>query len=228
MDAQLCNYLSMKKILILCLVGALLSLVVQPQRAAAQTIVFPHENVSDLRGLLNVFHTFRQACLTQPTNSDLPVGLAPAGYGVFSHNDHLWGEQTGASTEKSAVVSRTGSEQGDWDGGHIIIQYFMPKDNNPDGSCTVKWKRAWDYEEGQAEVALGMHGVFDAQISFHLKAVLISRPDDSFSWKQKTYVGVNDWYTPCLDRNWCKFKVFYQLDPESGIDMSISREAVQK
>lgn len=195
--------------------------------AAAQSIVFPHENISDLRGLLNVFHTFRQACLTQTISSELPAKIAPEGYRVFAHEEHLWGDHTGAKTDKTAVLSKTGSEQGDWDGGHIIVEYFMPSDKNPDGRCTVKWKRGWDYEERQAHIALGLYGVLDAQISFHLEAVLNSRPDDQLIWKQKSYAGVSDWYTFCLDDTLCKFKVIYDFDPDTGIDISISRGAVQ-
>ena len=210
------------------LATAMLLIVTQSHQAAAQSIVFPHENVSDLRGLLNVFHTFRKACLTRPITSELPVKLAPEGYRVLAHKDHLWGDHTGASTEKSAVLSKSGSEQGDWDGGHIIVEYFMPTENNSDGSCTVKWKRSWDDEEGRARIALGLFGVLDAQISFRLEAVLNSVPDDQLLWKQKSYRGVSDWYTFCLNDTLCKFKVIYDIDPDAGIDISISRHAVQK
>lgn len=196
-------------------------------QVAAQSIVFPHENVSDLRGVLNAFHTFRQACLTEPTSRALPAKIAPEGYQVLSPLDHLWGDKTDGSTEKGAVLSKTGSEQGDWDGGHLFIEFLMPTDAKPDGRCTVKWKRAWDYQEGQARIALGLFGVFDAQISFHLEAVLNSRPSDSFLWKQKTYGGVSDWYTFCWDGKLCTFQVLYEFDPDEGLDISISRESVQ-
>ena len=54
-----------------------------PAAAQAQDpdrIIFPFENGSDLRGLLNVFHAFRLACLRQPLTRDLPARLVPGGY----------------------------------------------------------------------------------------------------------------------------------------------------
>ena len=111
-----------------CLALSVLIVTGQAPLAAAQNIEFPHENISDLRGLLNVFHSFRQACLDQPTSRDLPAKLAPEGYRVFSRADHLWGEDKGGSTEKAAILSKTGSEQKDWDGGHLFIEFLMPTD----------------------------------------------------------------------------------------------------
>lgn len=211
-----------------CFAFFVVALFAQPPQAAAQSIIFPHENISDLRGLLNVFHTFRQACLTQATTSVLPAKIAPEGYRIVAPADHLWGDDTGASTEKAAVLSKTGSEQGDWDGGHMFLSFAVPSDRNPGGRCSVNWKRAWDYEEGQARIALGLFGVFDAQVSFHLEAILNSRPDDAFIWKRSTYSGVSDWYTFCWNGKLCTFKVLYEFNPDEGIDISISREAVQK
>jgi hypothetical protein len=60
-----------------CLALAFLILSGQAPQAVAQTITFPQENVSDLRGLLNVFHAFRRACLEQPVDRDLPARLVP-------------------------------------------------------------------------------------------------------------------------------------------------------
>lgn len=200
----------------------------QTPPAVAQTISFPNKNVSDLRGLLNVFHTFKQACLNQPTNRHLPAKLAPEGYQIVTLRDHLMGTETGALAGNTAILSKTGSEQGDWDGGHLFIDFSMPSEEEPAGRCSVKWKRAWDYEDGRARIALGMAGVFDAQVSYHLKAVLNSRPDDSFIWKRRTYGGVSNWVARCWDKNLCNFNVLYILDPDTGIDISISREMVQR
>lgn len=211
-----------------CLALALLTLSWQAPQAVAQTIVFPHENVSDLRGLLNVFHTFKRACLEQPVDRELPARLAPEGYQVVTFETHLWGEETGTPKGDSAILSKTGSEQGDWDGGYPFVDFSMPSDEEPHGRCTVKWKRAWDYDEGQAGIALGLFGVLDAQVSFNLAAVLRSRPDDSLIWKRPSYLGVSDWFTWCWDGNFCSFKMLYTFDSATGIDISISREAVQR
>jgi hypothetical protein len=197
----------------------------------AQAINFPHENVSDLRGILNLFHAFRRACLEQPTDRDLPYKIAPEGYQIVSRMTHLWGEKSNDDPDDSgenAIISRTGSEQEDWDGGHLFIDFLMPTDEKPDGHCSVKWKRAWDYKEDQARIALGMFGVFDAQISYHLKAVLKSRPDDSFIWKRRSYGGVSDWVTRCWDAYFCNFKVLYDINPKRGIDISITREVIER
>ena len=207
---------------------ALFILTGQAPSAVAQTITFPNENVSDLRGLLNVFHTFKQACLKQPANRDLPVKLVPEGYQVVTLKAHLMGTESGAPAGNTAILSKTGSEQGDWDGGHLFVEFSMPSEEEPDGRCSVKWKRGWDYEDGRAGVALGMFGVLDAQVSYHLVAVLKSRPDDSFFWKRRNYGGVSDWVTRCWDGKLCNFKVLYMIDPETGIDISISRETVHR
>ncbi|NKB54463.1 MAG: hypothetical protein GKR97_20030 [Rhizobiaceae bacterium] len=210
-----------------CTALAVLILIVQAPIAAAQNIAFPQDNVSDLRGLLNVFHTFNQACLKQPAHRDLPAKLAPDGYQVVSGLDHLWGPGSDASTDKVAVLTKTGTEQGDWDGGHLFVEFSMPTGPRPNGKCTVKWKRAWDYKEGRAKIAFGLFGVFDAQVSYHLRAVLNSRPDDSFIWKRKTFAGVSDWISPCWGGKFCNFQVLYDFNPDRGIDISITRETTQ-
>ena len=197
-------------------------------RAQAQTITFAHQNVSDLRGILNLFAMFEQACLQQPFSSDLPSRLVPEDYRVVSRMDHLWGAEGGALTGKSAILSKTGSEQADQEGGHPFVDFSAPSATRPDGFCAVKWKRAWDYEKGRARLALGLYGVLDAQISYHLEAVLKSRPDDSLIWKRRTYGGVSDWSTNCWDGNRCGFKVLYEFDPDTGIELSIHRETVSR
>ncbi|MEM5470704.1 hypothetical protein WNZ14_03110 [Hoeflea sp. AS60] len=199
----------------------------QAAQSEPQTLQFPYENVSDLRGVLNVFHLFRQACLNQPVTRDLPEMLVPEGYRILTREDHLWGTARGATEGKTAILSKTGSEQGDWDGGHAFVDFLMPTDQDPDGQCTVYWKRAWDYEQGRARLALGLFGVFDAQVSYRLAAVLASPPDDSLIWKRPSYVGVSDWFTRCWDGKLCNFKVLYNIDPKTGIDMSISRGSVR-
>lgn len=211
-----------------CFLLGMLLVSEQAAQAEPQTVEFPYENVSDLRGVLNVFHMFRRACLEQPANPDLPGMIVPEGYQILTREDHLWGTKRGASAGKTAILSKTGSEQGDWDGGYPFVDFLMPTNENPEGHCAVYWKRAWDYEQGRARLALGLFGVFDAQVSYHLAAVLNSRPDDSFIWKRSTYGGVSDWFTRCWDGKLCNFKVLYEIDPETGIDISISRGSVRR
>ncbi len=206
---------------------AVLFLIGQAPYAVAQSIVFPHENVSDTRGLLNVLHTFRRACLEQPVDRDLPARLAPEGYRVVSLETHLWGTRTGALTGDSAILSKTGLEQDDREGGYPFVTFSMPTPAGPDGRCAVAWTRAWDFAEGLQGLALGLFGVLDAQVSFNLGAVLRSAPESRFIADRKIFDGVSDWFTWCWDGNFCSFKLRYSFDPGTGIDISISRVAVQ-
>ena len=208
------------------LVSLVLAMALSAASISAQPIVFPHENVSDARGLLNIFHVFRKACLDQPTDPELPGKVSPEGYQIVTFQAHMGFEDTGDLT-RSATLSKTGLEQGDWDGGHPIVVFTMPTGDDPDGRCTVSWRRAWDYEEGKARIALGMFGALDAQVSYHLQAFLNTPPPDSFLWKQPVYSGVNEWVTWCWQDRLCKFDLRYSFDPDFGVDISITRQSVQ-
>jgi hypothetical protein len=124
------------------------------------------------------------------------------------------------------ILSKTGREQDDWDGGHPFVTFSMPSQENADGLCSVAWKRAWDYADDRERLALGMFGIFDAQVSYYLKATLNSKPDDMFFPDRTDYAGTSDWYTWCWDRNLCAFRIIYNFDPGTGIDISISRQAM--
>jgi len=188
-----------------------------------QRIVFPHENVSDLRGILNVFTAFRQACLEQPVTPDLAEKLAPEGYRVVTSSFHLWGTKDG-DRSRTLVLSKTGDEERDFAGGYPIVTLSMPTDNRPDGDCKVYWRRAWDYgDDGAKTVVLHTGVMFNSWVSYYLKAILISRPDDGFV-KAKRYGMVSDWLTPCMDGDTCHFGVIALADPEKGLDLTISRD----
>lgn len=192
---------------------------------AAQNIVFPYENVSDLRGLLNVFHGFQKSCLNQAVSNDLAETLQPEGYQIVSREKHIEFDEH-ANSKRAAILSKTGLEQSDWDEGHPYIDFLMPTDASPDGECTIYWKRGWDYEEGQARIAFGMYGALDAQISYYLQAVLTTRPADAFIAKG-AFAGSSDWYAKCWDGKICDFRIIYDFNPKRGIDISIARIGVR-
>lgn len=195
-------------------------------QASAQTIVIPHENITDLRGVLNVFEMFQQACLTQPVTRDLPERIVPEGYSIASFAMHLWGEEDASLGDTTAILTRTGTEQGDWDAGAPYVTLNWPTDTAPYGRCSVAWKRAWDYDDGHDDVAMGVAGVLDAQVSYRLSAILRSVPADSFV-PRGPYSGVSEWVTWCWDGNFCGFNLRYSLHPEDGFDIAISRTAVR-
>lgn len=193
--------------------------------SSAQSIVFKHENSSDLRGLLNVFNAFQRSCLNQPVTHDLPAKLLPVGHQIVSREMHIEFDEH-ARSNRAAIISKTGFEQSDWDEGHLYVDFLMPTDRSPYGECTVFWKREWDYkEDAQKRVALGMHGAIDAQISFYLQAVLTTRPADTFI-ANGVFAGSSDWDAKCWNGKICRFRIIYSLVPQRGIDLSIARISV--
>ena len=129
-------------LLILCCVPTV-------QATASERIVFPHKNVADLRGFLNVLTAFRAACLAQSVTRDLPASLVPEGYVVVTRGVHWWGKEDG-SLPDAAILSKTGREDSDLAGGYPIIDFMLPTAKRPIGTCSVRWKRLWaqDYADG--------------------------------------------------------------------------------
>ncbi len=203
------------------------ALAIMAAPATAQQIEFPQKNVSDVRGLLNVFHAFRAACLDQPVTPDLPARLAPEGYKVVSRQAHYWGEaDDGDGPMRDAVLTRTGSEEQDWAEGAVIVDFGMPTEDKPEGDCRVTWHRAWDYDTGQDRIAFGMYGAFDSHVSYYLEAILRTRPQESLL-VDPPHSGVSDWITFCWEGRMCAFKVLYNFDAARGIEISIDRFAVR-
>lgn len=223
----------LRKLRLSCLALTLVGMHAQTGPAAAQAIAFQHENLSDLRGLLNVFHMFREACIQRPTTVDLPERIKPAGYKVVTFDEFLWGKDSDvreshvSTLDKIAILSKTGQEQSDWDGGHPYVTYHMPKPDAPDGGCSVTWQRPWDYEGDQSDLALRMFGVMDAQISYHLRAVLNSRPPNMFQ-PQGYFGGTSAWFTWCFEGALCDFSVLFNFEPKKGISVTITRERVSR
>lgn len=191
------------------------------QAAAAERIVFPYENVSDLRGLLNVFTAFESACLNQPVTVGLPESLLPEGYEIVSPAFHLLGMETGAP-RRGSVVSKTGTEEEDFAAGEPIIDLRMPTDANPDGECRIVWNRAWDYTDHIEDIMFDLAAGFVAQVSFYLEAVLDTRPDETFR-RADQYSVFNNWRTPCWDGKTCTFEVNAFIHPEDGIYLTVTR-----
>lgn len=216
-------WFNLRRQIYVCTMGILLS-AIYTIPASAQNIVFKHENISDLRGLLNVFNAFQQSCLTEPVSQNLPVKLRPNGYQIISREKHIEFDEH-KNSNRAAILSKTGLEQSDWDEGHPYIDFFMPTDASPFGECTIYWKRAWDYEDGQERIAFSMHGALDAQISYYLQAVLTTRPADAFIPKG-AYAGSSDWYTKCWDGKLCEFRIIHNFNPKRGIDISMQRIGV--
>ncbi len=202
-----------------CLAIALPSLATPS--AAAEPITFSHKNWSDLRGILNVFDAFKRACLDLPVTRDLPEELLPEGYQIVSAPRHALGFE-GAGEPKAVVLSKTGDELEDFAAGELFVELGFPTDAAPNGECRVAWKRGWDYPDGLQRLIAGTGGVFDSWLSFQLKAVRVSRPDDMFS-AGNAYSSVSDWAAPCLDSTWCRVSVLFALTVEEGIHLDMRR-----
>jgi len=191
------------------------------QAALAEPITFAHKNWSDLRGILNVFEAFKQACLAQPVSADLPERLLPDGYRVVSAELHGLGFESG-SEPTTVVLSRTGDEVKDFEQGEPFIELGFPTDAAPNGECRVAWQRAWDYPEGVQDVMTSTTAVFDAWLSFELKAVRVSRPDDGFT-AGKFYSNDGEWAAPCFDSTWCRISLVFTVGLDDGIYLTMRR-----
>jgi hypothetical protein len=188
-------------------------------------IDFPFEHVSDLRGILNVMSAFRTACLDQPVSRDLPEALAPDGYLIVSPSFHLFGDETVRDARRT-VLSKTGTEEGDFAEGYPIIRFGMSTDETPYGECSVTWTRAWDYPGEQVDdVMFGIAAQFDSQLSYRLQAVLVSPPENAFN-RSSQYGLVSEWRTGCWEGNDCVFDILLMLDSEDGIHFTITRKKV--
>lgn len=197
----------------------------QATSSAPQRISFPFKNASDLRGIYNVFSAFRQACLDQPVTRDLPASLVPDDYKIVSSLFHMYGE--GESAVKNvAILSRTGSEDEDFAGGHPIVSLTMPGEGNPNGRCSIGWKRTWDYAQDQVPKIMHDTAVrLDAHVSFRLAAYLISKPLPSFRHSER-YSLFTEWAAPCWGEHVCRFSLLTLLDPDDGIEMRLSRKGI--
>lgn len=191
------------------------------QPVLAEPITFTHKNWSDLRGLLNVFDAFKHACLAQPVTKELPEQLLPEGYQIVSIGLHALGFETGAA-QRGVVLSRTGDELEDFAQGDPYVELRFPNDAAPSGECRVGWKRAWDYPEGVQDIMTATAVLFDSWLSFHLKAVRVSRPDDSFTVRDR-YGQVSDWAAPCFGGTWCKLDLLLELSLDEGISLTMRR-----
>lgn len=200
-----------------CLALAMPLLAAQP--AFAEPITFTHKNFSDLRGILNVFDAFKQACLAQPVTQELPEQLLPDDYQIVSSGLHALGFETGGEP-RAVVLSRTGDEEKDFEQGEPYIELGFPTDAAPRGECQVAWRRAWDYPQGVQNIMTGTAATFDAWLSFHLKAVRVSRPDDGFAVAEQ-YGMVSEWAAPCFGGNWCRVSLLLDLRLDEGIYLTI-------
>lgn len=190
-------------------------------QALAAPMTFTHKNWSDLRGILNVFDAFRNACLAQPVTRELPEQLLPEDYQIVSTSLHALGFETGAE-QKGVVLSKTGDEEKDFAEGHPYIELRFPTNAAPSGECRVAWKRTWDYPEGVQDIMTGTAVLFDSWLSFHLKAVRVSRPDDSFTVRDR-YGQVSEWAAPCFDDTWCSLDLLLELSLDEGIYLTMRR-----
>lgn len=191
------------------------------QPASAEPIAFAYKNWSDLRGILNVFDAFKQACLAQPVTKELPRELLPEGYQIVSSSLHGLGFDSDAEP-KAVVLSVTGDEVKDFERGEPFIRLGFPAEAAPNGECDAGWKRAWDYDDGVQGVMTGTAAIFDSWMSFHLKAVRVSRPDDSFV-VGKVYGNVSEWAVPCFGGAWCRVSVLLDLRLDEGIYLTMKR-----
>lgn len=196
-----------------------------PATDGAGRPLFAHENVSDLRGLRNALEAFAIACLDQPVTRDLPARLLPPDYRIVGLGEHLLGPGTPDRSD-SAILSRTGSEEEDWAGGHPYVAFTMPSQARPHGGCRVAWKRAWDYPEPLDGLMLDMAVRLEARISYRLAAILRSPPEHMPVTPSNSYATVSDWAAACWDGNVCGFSVLLFVSREDGIEIRLEREAV--
>ena len=197
--------------------------------AQAEPLKFPYKNQSDLRGVLNAFHAFKHACLDRATQEDLPTSIRPEGYRIVTFNQHMGfeeGEWKEGTPWKILALSRTGTEEGDWSEGEVIIHLSAPREGREAGGCRVDWHRGWDYAEGVENLALGLYGVMDAQISYRMEAFRNSPPEDAFL-PDPDFSGVSEWYTWCWDGRPCTFTARYRFDPKRGVEVTLEREKVR-
>jgi hypothetical protein len=199
----------------------MLALPMFASQVLAEPITFTHKNWSDLRGILNVFDAFRSACLAQPVTRELPEQLLPEGYQIVSTGLHALGFETGTE-QKGGVLSKTGDEEKDFAEGHPYIELRFPTDAAPSGECRVAWKRAWDYPEGLQDIMTSTAILFDSWLSFDLKAVRISRPDDSFI-EADQYGLVSEWAAPCFGGTWCRLNLLLELRLDKGFYLTMRR-----
>lgn len=192
------------------------------QAGDPQRIKFPFENQSDLRGLFNAFHAFGVACLDQPVTANLPERLLPEGYRIVKRGVHLFGEDT-PTLANTAIITKTGTEEGDFAEGYPYIDFSMPGAQSPDGACRLVWHRAWDYESGLDDIMLSTAAQFNSHLSYRLSATLISRPDDTFLVSDH-YGLFSEWATQCWQGLVCQFSVLGVLDPEKGIELTLTRQ----
>ncbi len=193
----------------------------QPVSAEPHRIAFSHKNFSDLRGILNVFDTFRTACLAQPVTQGLDEQLLPEGYRIVSSSLHALGLET-AVEPRTTVLSMTGDEEKDFTGGHPYVELGLPNDAAPNGACRVAWKRTWDYADGVDKVMTDTAVLFDPWLSFRLKAVRVSRPEDGFAVAER-YDHVSEWAAPCFGGKWCRLETLLILNRKDGIHLTIKR-----
>lgn len=205
---------------------AAVALLVGTARLGAQTasaesdrIVFRFEHSADLRGVLNVFEAFQRACLRQPLTRDLPARLVPAGYRIVTRDVHWWGKDEG-KFPGTAILSRTGREDDDIAGGYPVIDLALPSEKLPNRMCSVAWKRAWEPASAGARMSLDLGASLAAHVSFHLRAVLVSRPDDIFALSDR-YGSLTTWTSPCRTGDTCTFQVNAVFDAK-GIDMTLT------
>ncbi|WP_417767635.1 hypothetical protein [Stappia sp.] len=168
-----------------------------------------------------MFDTFRTACLAQPVTQGLDEQLLPEGYRIVSSSLHALGLET-AVEPRTTVLSMTGDEEKDFTGGHPYVELGLPNDAAPNGACRVAWKRTWDYADGVDKVMTDTAVLFDPWLSFRLKAVRVSRPEDGFAVAER-YDHVSEWAAPCFGGKWCRLETLLILNRKDGIHLTIKR-----
>ncbi|OPY93655.1 hypothetical protein A5906_17865 [Bradyrhizobium sacchari] len=222
------SFTEMAKSILRALQSCLLLCCMTLHAAAAEHIVFKYGHTADLRGLANVLTAFRSACLAEPVTASLPAQLLPDGYRIVTRAVHMWGKEDGSFPD-TAILSKTGDEDGDIAGGYPIIDFMLPTAKLPDGACSVRWKRRWaqDYPDGASRLSLDMAASLAARVSYYLDATLTSKPNDIFAIAG-SYSDLTTWRTGCRATKPCRFDVNARFDQE-GVDLTVtSRGEVKK
>lgn len=192
----------------------------------AKPLVFTQQNITDARGVVNVFMLFRQACLDQPVTAGLAQALVPEGFQVVSSGYHLGlADDPVPRDGASVVVTLTGREDSDWNEGEPYVWLSQPGGAAPWGGCSVNWHRRWDYEDAIEKIAKGMNSAIVPQISFYLEGVLRTPPHPDYLWGPP-WSDATEWFSFCWDGRLCSFSVRHDFSPEDGLELVLRRTGV--
>lgn len=181
---------------------------------ASSRIFFRYPGGLGLAGVLNTATAFRDACLRQDWSEDLPERLVPEGYRVVSRDIYWWGKDEGA-LPRAAILSRTGSEDGDKAGGFPTVDMMPKTDKMPRGSCTATWNGGWP--GGAAATrrteAVDLAAMTPLQVAYVLQATPAEQPADAVRIEDRQ-AGRLNLASDCFSGR-CGIRTAWEFGPET-------------